>query len=68
LARIRSTGDVFDQTGKSPVPVADAQPQPGAVSTLARENVAAARTIIKEYAEMVARGGWAACAIDCAQA
>jgi L,D-transpeptidase YcbB len=58
------SGDVFDRTGKTPAArEADAQPEPEperGFPTLTRENVAATRTIIKQYAEMVTRGGWAA--------
>ncbi len=57
----------FDQSGDSPAQPSrdrastsdmEVQPEQG-FPTLARENVTATRNAIKQYAEIVARGGWA---------
>ncbi len=55
------SGDAFDQSGRAPTArEAETQPQPErGFPTLSRENVTATRNIIKQYAELVTRGGWA---------
>ena len=49
----------FDQSGRAPASrELEAQPERG-FPTLAKENVAATKNAIKQYAGLVARGGWA---------
>ena len=54
------SGDSRDQTsrGQALAPEVEVQPDQG-FPTLAKENVTAAKNAIKQYAEIVARGGWA---------
>ncbi len=55
------SGDTFDQSRQAPAAAdrdTEVQPERG-FPTISRENVTATRTIIKQYAELVARGGWA---------
>ena len=53
------SGEAFDQSGQAPAsPEAEGQLDHG-FPTLARENVTATRNAIKQYAELVVRGGWA---------
>ena len=54
------SGDSFDQPspGRTSPRELEAQPERG-FPTLAKENIAATRTAIKQYSEIVARGGWA---------
>ncbi len=54
------SGDIFDQSGQdSAVREDETQPQPErGFPTIAKENVAATRNIIKQYAGLVTRGGW----------
>jgi L,D-transpeptidase YcbB len=54
------SGDSPDQTsrGQASAPEMEAQPEQG-FPTLAKENVTATKSAIKQYAEIVARGGWA---------
>lgn len=54
------SGDAFDQSGRAPAARETEVQQPDlGFPTLARENVAATYTAIKQYAALVARGGWA---------
>jgi hypothetical protein len=55
------SGDSRGQTsrGQALAPEVEVQPEQG-FPTLAKENVTAAKNAIKQYAEIVARGGWAA--------
>ncbi len=54
------SGDSPDQTsrGQASASEMEAQPEQG-FPTLAKENVTATKNAIKQYAEIVARGGWA---------
>jgi murein L,D-transpeptidase YcbB/YkuD len=54
------SGDAPDPTsrGQASAPETETQPEQG-FPTLARENVTATKAAIKQYAEIVARGGWA---------
>ncbi len=52
------SGEAFDQSGRAPAHEVEAQPELG-FPTLARENVTATRNTIRQYAGLVARGGWA---------
>ncbi len=51
------TGDGWEQPSRDGAVREEAQPERG-FPTLARENVAATKAAIKQYAEIVARGGW----------
>ncbi|MGA9764718.1 MAG: murein L,D-transpeptidase, partial [Rhodomicrobium sp.] len=53
------SGDSYDQSGRAPASrELEAEPERG-FPTLAKENVAATKNAIKQYAGLVARGGWA---------
>lgn len=53
----QSDGSGETPRGQASAPEMEVQPEQG-FPTLARENVAATKTLIKHYAEIVARGGW----------
>jgi murein L,D-transpeptidase YcbB/YkuD len=54
----QSDGSEQTSRGQASTSEMEAQPEQG-FPTLARENVAATKTLIRQYAEIVARGGWA---------
>jgi L,D-transpeptidase YcbB len=52
------SGDAFDQRDKPVARETEAQPERG-FPTLAKENTAATKNAIRQYSDIVARGGWA---------
>lgn len=54
------SGDTFDRSGQAPAAAGETEAQPErGFPTLSRENITATRNVIKQYAELVERGGWA---------